>query len=105
MKGNDNQLELRLIDAARVRSLPRWFKERWIVKDLAQFWYSATQLSVPREQLMLWLERYAARRKLRNIEALARKIERKVNWIARHDRKLNRSQPTRNISIPHAPGR
>ena len=33
--------DLSLIDAARVRRLPGWpTRRRWIVKDLAQFWYS-----------------------------------------------------------------
>ncbi len=37
------QADLRLIDAARVRPLPGPLtRRRWIVKDLAQFWYSTT---------------------------------------------------------------
>jgi hypothetical protein len=104
VRADDDNVELRLIDAARVRPLPRWLKQRWIVKDLAQFWYSATQLSIPREQLMEWLKRYANCRMLDDVDGLARAIERKCNWIARHDRKLNQSQPRRNISIPQARG-
>jgi len=104
VKADERGVELRLIDAARVRALPRWMKQRWIVKDLAQFWYSATQPGVPKEQLMEWLKRYGAARNLSNVEGLARVIERKVGWIARHDKKLNRAQPKRNISIPQARG-
>lgn len=99
-KENNEKIELRLIDAARVRPLPRWLSQRWIVKDLAQFWYSATQLSISRQQLMEWLTCYASRRKLDGIDALTRAIERKSRWIAGHDRKLNKSQPGRNVSIP-----
>ncbi len=33
-------VDLKLIDVARVAQLGKWFRNRWIVKDLAQFWYS-----------------------------------------------------------------
>ena len=97
VKGDGEDLEVRLIDAARVRPLPRWLKKRWIVKDLAQFWYSAVQLGVPREQMVQWLNRYGS-------AGLLRAIERKVSWIAHHDKKLNLAQPNRNVSIPQARG-
>jgi heptose I phosphotransferase len=93
-----DDLELRLIDAARVRPLPWLFRQRWIVKDLAQFWYSAKQLKIMDDQLIRWLGRYTD-----NVGKLAPPlgaIESKVGWIARHDRKLNQAQPSRNISIP-----
>jgi hypothetical protein len=94
-------LELKLIDAARVRRLPGWpMRNRWIVKDLAQFWYSAQRLSVNQSELLRWLERYAAQRKISAAAPLHSAIQRKVRWIAQHDAKLNRKQPTRNISIP-----
>lgn len=93
--------ELALIDAARVRPLPRWFQQRWIVKDLAQFWYSTTNLSaITDAQRDAWLARYAAQRGLKNTTSLRRAIERKARWIARHDRKLNLEQPGRNVSLP-----
>jgi len=104
VKADGEQIELRVIDAARVRPLPRWLKKRWIVKDLAQFWYSATQLGVQKEQLIQWLNRYGAARDLKETSGLLRAIGRKVAWISHHDKKLNRAQPTRNISIPQAGG-
>jgi hypothetical protein len=105
VKAEGEKIELRLIDAARVRPLPRWIRQRWIVKDLAQFWYSATQLSIPRGQLIDWLKHYAQQRHINRVRDMLALIERKVKSIARHDRKLNRSQPNRNISIPQARGR
>jgi hypothetical protein len=94
-------IELRLIDPARVAHLPPWpFRQRWIVKDLAQFWYSATQLDVPESQGTHWLRRYAERRKVADVERLRRAVQRKSDAIARHDEKLRRKQPTRNVSIP-----
>jgi Lipopolysaccharide kinase (Kdo/WaaP) family len=104
VKAEGDNMQLRLIDAARVRELPRWMKHRWIVKDLAQFWYSATQLGVPDEQLIQWLKRYSAGRTVDDVEKLTANIVQKVNWIARHDLRLKRSQPKRNISIPQPRG-
>jgi hypothetical protein len=93
--------QLRLIDAARVRRLPGLFtRTRWIVKDLAQFWYSTLSLPVTDDQRARWLARYAQSRNLSSTDRLRRKIERKVASIARHDRNLKAAQPTRNISIP-----
>jgi heptose I phosphotransferase len=98
---------LKLIDAARVRDLPRWWlRSRWLVKDLAQFWYSTSRLDVSDEQRTRWLMRYVATRtagghKLPSVTTLRRRIERKAAWIARHDAKLNAAQPQRNISISH----
>jgi hypothetical protein len=91
---------VRLIDAARVRALPRLLtRNRWIVKDLAQFWYSTTRLPITDEQRQRWLERYAQQRGVRP-QGLRRSIERKARWIARHDAQLRAAQPLRNISIP-----
>jgi hypothetical protein len=102
VKAADDDLEVRLIDAARVRPLPWLFRQRWIVKDLAQFWYSAKRLGIVDDPLIRWLGRYAD--KAGELAPPLSAIEAKVSWIARHDRKLNRSQPNRNISIPQAPG-
>jgi heptose I phosphotransferase len=97
--------ELALIDAARVRPLPRWFRQRWVVKDLAQFWYSTADLpGVGDAQREAWLARYAAQRGLAGVASLCRAIERKARWIARHDRSLNAKQPTRNVSLSPAGG-
>lgn len=101
LKLDRDAIDIRLIDAARVAPLPAWlFRRRWIVKDLAQFWYSAARLSVPTEQLNQWLHRYAQQRDISAVEGLRKAIGRKVRWIARHDAKLNQRQPKRNISLP-----
>jgi Lipopolysaccharide kinase (Kdo/WaaP) family len=99
---SDGPVELRLIDAARVKPLPRWFSRRWVVKDLAQFWYSTRQLNVTDEQRARWLERYAGARGLASGAALRAAVERKASWIARHDRRLRGRQPGRNVSLPES---
>jgi heptose I phosphotransferase len=97
----DDPADLRLIDAARVRRLPGWpVRQRWIVKDLAQFWFSTTSLPVTDEQRARWLTRYAGQRQLGGVDGLRRAIERKSAWIARHDASLRRKQKDRNVSIP-----
>jgi heptose I phosphotransferase len=96
--------DVRLIDAARVRPLSSAFtRRRWIVKDLAQFWYSTLALPITDAQRNRWLERYAQQRGMASPTRLRRAIERKARAIGRHDEKLRRAQPQRNISIP--PGR
>jgi heptose I phosphotransferase len=97
----EDTVDVRLIDAARVRPLG-FLPQRWIVKDLAQFWYSTLTLPITSQQRDQWLARYAAQRKLANIVRLRRGIERKSDQIARHDRELRKRQPNRNISIPRA---
>jgi len=95
------EMDINLIDAARVRRLPRWpFKRRWIVKDLAQFWYSSTRLAITDEQRLRWLLRYAECAGQKLSGSLRRAIDAKVNRIGRHDVKLNQRQPTRHRSIP-----
>ena len=99
----EGELDVRLIDAARVARLGGILvRGRWIVKDLAQFWYSTTSLNVNDEQRRRWLERYARQRGIEMTPRLVRAIERKVRWIARHDEKLKTAQPTRNLSIPES---
>jgi hypothetical protein len=102
--------DVRLIDVARVRQLPGFLtRRRWVVKDLAQFWYSTTQLAGPAQpprpavtdgQRARWLARYATARGDVTPQQLRRAVERKAAAIARHDERLKRMQPTRNVSIP-----
>jgi len=91
--------EIRLIDVARVKKLPRFFRSRWIVKDLAQFWYSLIQIGVDESSRWGWLRSYARYREIPAVGWLAWKVKRKARWIARHDAKLRAKQPMRNISI------
>ena len=104
VNGSGAAPQVALIDAARVKPLPRWFAKRWVVKDLAQFWYSTTKLPVTDEQRAAWLTRYCLQRKLASTSAvlLRRAILYKAGRIARHDRNLNAKQPTRNVSLPGA---
>lgn len=95
IKLDGETVDVRLIDTARVKRLPKLFtRTRWIVKDLSQFWYSTLKHPITDEQRQRWLDRYGANPSLR------RKIERKAAWIGRHDQRLRRDQPHRNISIP-----
>jgi len=95
--------DIRLIDAARVRPLPPWpFRRRWIVKDLAQFCYSLTQLGIADDAQRRWLECYSRLRDTPLSAGAIKAIRRKVLSIARHDRRLRSRQPLRNISIPEA---
>jgi hypothetical protein len=92
-------VDVRLIDTARVRPLPKFLGARWVIKDLAQFWYSTLDLPVTDAERRRWLATYAQARSIDDA-ALVPKILRKVKWIARHDRDLRRRQPERNVSIP-----
>lgn len=102
VKPTDEAPDLRLIDCARVKRLPGFLtRYRWVVKDLSQFWYSTFKHpQITGADRDAWLRRYAARAGIENVERLRRWVERKVAWIARHDVKLHRAQPHRNISIP-----
>jgi hypothetical protein len=93
-------VDVRLIDTARVGRLANpWTRKRWVVKDLAQFWFSTTKLGVTEDQRERWLGRYAEQRNT-SPERFRRAIARKAFGIAKHDLRLNRKQPNRNISIP-----
>lgn len=100
----NNPTDLRLIDVARVASMKPFTRHRWIIKDLAQFWYSTTSLPVTDEQRERWLKRYVESRGIAFSDTLRNAIINKSNWIARHDAKLRKSQPTRNISLPSPQG-
>jgi Lipopolysaccharide kinase (Kdo/WaaP) family len=95
-----DQAELKLIDTARVKRLPGWFSRRWVVKDLAQFWYSTLKHAITDSQRRQWLAEYDRHRGLQGDNRLTRAIERKVKSIARHDIRLHRKRPERDVSIP-----
>jgi hypothetical protein len=104
-KVDGDQVDAKLIDAARVARMTNFLtRMRWVVKDLAQFWYSTTQLpAITDAQRDRWLTRYASKREICWLPRLRRAIRAKSDSIARHDAKLKRSQPTRNVSIPDGP--
>jgi Lipopolysaccharide kinase (Kdo/WaaP) family len=94
-------MDVRLIDAARVQRLPSGpLRLRWIVKDLAQLWHSLPENS-PRQRIIdLYLKQMGWdgwRGKL-----LQRWMRAKSESIARHDIRLRRKQPRRNISLPES---
>lgn len=96
-----NPADVRLIDTARVRKLPAWpLRRRWIVKDLAQLWYSFGKLGADDYMYEELLARYAYTAGGCAVEPLRRRIVAKVDRIARHDANLIERQPARNISIP-----
>ena len=99
----DDPSDLRLIDVARVKRMGFTLtRNRWIVKDLAQFCYSIKSLATE-DQRERWLQRYAESRGVELSPGMRRAIQSKVATIAKHDKKLKKSQPTRNISIPAPP--
>lgn len=99
-------VELRLIDVARVARMSALTRWRWVVKDLAQFWYSTMQIpSISDAQRERWLSEYAQRRRICWGGRLRAAVAMKARSIARHDAKLRQSQPTRNVSIPDGGGR
>lgn len=95
----------RLIDAARVRRLPRLLRRRWIIKDLAQLAYSADGLGLDDAWLARWLQAYVAAltppptNPAAAVAALLPAIARKRRTIAAHDKRLKRRQPKRNVSL------
>lgn len=94
---------VKLIDTARVSRMANPLtRRRWIVKDLAQFWYSTTKLPISDVQRERWFAKYVEARRLtkRDAQALLSSLRAKSSRIAHHDANLNRKQPTRNVSIP-----
>lgn len=94
-------LDVRLIDAARVQRLGRGpSRLRWIVKDLAQLWYSLPADS-PRQQIM---DRYLRAMGWTGVRGkiVQAWVHAKARAIGRHDMRLRRKQPKRNISLPES---
>jgi DNA-binding helix-hairpin-helix protein with protein kinase domain len=101
MKYDEETIDVKLIDIARVKKLPALLtRTRWIVKDLSQFWFSTLPLPITEPQREAWLARYMEKRGEKGLVPLKRAIEKKVARIAKHDAKLRKKQPGRNISIP-----
>jgi len=94
-----NPIALRLIDAARVKPLPRWFARRWIVKDVAQFVFSLQKFKIDPQEIDRWLVEYAKHNDHPVTDLFKRAVFAKVRWITKHDEKLRRANPTRNVAI------
>ena len=96
--------DVRLIDVARVARMSNPLtRRRWVVKDLAQFWYSTAELAVTDDHRRRWLGRYADRRSTA-AGRLVGAVRRKAAAIARHDVRLTARQPHRHVSLADAPG-
>jgi hypothetical protein len=94
-------VDAKLIDMARVDRLTSVLKRRhWIIKDLAQFWYSTLNLPVSDEQRERWLKRYCQQRKIK-FDRFVGPVRAKAAKIGVHDAKLRKKQPGRNVSIDH----
>ncbi|MBI1827800.1 MAG: hypothetical protein HY287_02715 [Planctomycetes bacterium] len=81
----NDQTSLHLIDLQRVLR-PRYFRERWIIKDLAALNYSAPSPLITRTDRLRWLKEYLS---LSNLNTPARRLAYRVIGktlsIARHD--------------------
>ena len=88
--------DVRLIDAARVRKLPRLTRRRWVVKDLAQFRYGASRAGAGEAALDAWLNRYVGELAPVGLRA---SVVRKAGRIARHDGRLRERAPERDVSL------
>ena len=92
-------MDVRLIDAARVQRLSRNpTRLRWIVKDLSQLWHSLPA-DHSRQEI---IDRYMQQMGWHGWRAtlLQSWMWAKSKSIARHDIRLRRKQPHRNISLP-----
>jgi hypothetical protein len=92
-------IAIRLIDAARVKPLPRFFQRRWLVKDVAQFVFSLQKLGIDAQTINRWIVEYAKHADHPVTDLFKRGVYSKASWIARHDAKLRRDNPTRNVMI------
>jgi hypothetical protein len=94
-----DSVDAKLIDMARVSRLDNPLtRRRWIIKDLSQFWYSTISVRVTDMQRERWLLRYCEQRGI-FMDRLLGLIQRKSDAITRHDVKLRKQQPQRNVSI------
>ncbi|MFO1021413.1 MAG: lipopolysaccharide kinase InaA family protein [Planctomycetales bacterium] len=81
--------QLFIIDLGRVRPL-RWFRKMFIFKDLAQLAYSLRQATL--SDRIRFLRAYWGKPFRKKERHWLRRIDRKVNSIARHDRKSRASR-------------
>lgn len=91
--------EVRLIDTARVRKQPRWFRERWIVKDVAQLIFSVTPYVTSRVDIDAMLRPYFDSTNRSMDLWFQERVHKKVRWIERHDRALREKKPKRNLRL------
>lgn len=97
--GAGGRYEVRLIDTARVKPLPTWFRERWIVKDVAQLHFSIQRFVKSPEDSNHLLRRYCELTNRQSASRFLRRVKIKSMWIDRHDRALKIKKPTRNVRL------
>lgn len=87
--GEDGRRRWSVLDLQRV-DYRRWFRKRWIVKDLAALNYSAAAPVITRTDRLRFLKVYMAERfeNSRRKRFLITRVVRKTGSIKRHDRKL-----------------
>lgn len=90
--------EVRLIDTARVRRLPTFLRERWIVKDVAQLFFSIATYADPPARAAMW-DRYLTATIRQAGGRFVTRVEAKAAWIERHDRALRAKKPKRNLRL------
>ena len=95
-KLDDANVDLKLIDTARVRNLPGFLtRRRWIVKDIAQFIYSTHAHAITDMQRSAWLAAYAGHGGTSGIEsAVGRKFAR-LRGMTRESTTAGRSAMSR----------
>jgi hypothetical protein len=99
VKATGDSVDAKLIDMARVDRLNSVLtRRRWIVKDLGQFWFSTRSLPISDEQRRQWLKRYCKQREIK-FDRFIDPVQRKADAIERHDERLRKKQPGRNVSI------
>ena len=86
----DGRPTFRLIDLARVFR-PRWFRRRWIVKELASLNFSTPPNSATATDRLRFLRVYLGRDRLEAADRrLIRRVVGKTGRIARHDARRHR---------------
>ena len=89
--------DVHLIDSARVKRLPRWFRERWIVKDVAQMLFSVKPYAADENQALL--DEYLVKTSRESDVWFRNRVSQKVRSIERHDCALREKNPTRNLRL------
>jgi hypothetical protein len=86
----DGRPTFRLIDLARVFR-PRWFRRRWVVKELASLNFSTPPTSATATDRLRFLRVYLGRDRLGAADRrLIRRVVGKTGRIARHDARRRR---------------
>jgi len=90
------QSQFTLIDLNRVFK-PPFFSERYLIKDLAQLYYSALGKIFTKTDRLRFFLAYLQKNKLsKNDRILIKKIKSKAQRMAKHDKKHGRSAPFEN---------